>query len=122
MPAQPVSKPIIDAATSKDPTSELVAAYVKAKTTASYQGSGEISDRVRDLLCLPQSSVSNIAITALDPFFIARNAIVHAMDYADPSNSSKTTRNTRSGPFTVAECDRAFEVCARLITATTAVL
>jgi len=112
------SKAIVDAVLSTDATAALVDAYVDVKTAASYQGSGDLTARVRDLLCLPSKLVSDAAIVALDPFFKARNAIVHDMDYADTSDSSKRRRHTRAGPATLVECDRAFQLCAQMITAT----
>lgn len=112
------SKAIVAAVLSTDATAALVNAYVDVKTTASYQGTKDLSMRVRDLLCVPPKLVSDAEIVALDPFFRARNAIVHDMDYADTSDSSKRRRHTRAGPATLSECDRAFQLCARMIGAT----
>jgi hypothetical protein len=120
VPAQRVAQPIIAAAISTDPTVELLNAYIAVKTAASYQGSSDLTDRVRDLLCIAPKVISNAEIIALDPFFASRNAIVHDMDYANITDAKKTRRNQHSGSATVAECDRAFQVCAKLIEAAVA--
>lgn len=112
------SKAIVDAVVSKDATTALIDAYVDVKTAASYQGTSDLSARVRDLLCLSSKSVKDADIGALDAFFKARNAIVHDMDYENTSNSSLRKRHTRSGTATLSECDRAFQLCARMIEVT----
>lgn len=114
----PASRAVVDAVVSKDATGALVDAYVSVKTAASYQGTSDLSARVRDLLCLPSKLVTDGEIVALAPFFTARNAIVHDMDYQDTSDSSHRRRHTRSSAATLIECDRAFQLCARMIEVT----
>lgn len=99
------------------PRSDLVRLYVEAKTKASYQGSGDVKDRVRDLLGIPNEAVPAFRIKALDKFFVARNDIVHQLDYVDPGTRS-TKRHHRSPGEVVEECDRVLKLIADMIGAT----
>lgn len=70
------------------PRDELVRLYVEAKTKASYQGSGDVKGRVRDLIGIPNKALASSRITAMDGFFVARNDIVHRLDYVEPGGPS----------------------------------
>lgn len=96
------------------PRAEFVGLYVEAKTKASYQGSGDLKDRVRDLLGIPNNKVHANRVKALDGFFKARNDIVHQLDYVNPRSQS-TARHHRSPSDVVAECDRVLALVADLI-------
>lgn len=97
-----------------DPRSELVDLYVEAKTKASYQGSGDLKERVRDLLGLTNQQLPVARLEALDGFFVARNDIVHRLDYVEPRSQS-TARHSRSPADVVGECDRVLTLVADLI-------
>lgn len=104
-----------------EPSTELVRLYVEAKTKSSYQGSGDVRSRVRDLLGIPNSVVPTARINALDGFFRARNDIVHQLDYVDPRSTS-VARQSRSPADVVAECDLVLAVIADLISAAARVM
>jgi hypothetical protein len=69
--------------------------YIRSKTKASYQGTNDLKERVRDLLGVPKANVTDARIKALDGFFTARNDIVHRLDYVTPQGPS-TKRHHRS--------------------------
>lgn len=105
----------IAAVVSLDPSASLLEEYVKYKTKASYQGSGDLRVRVRNTLGIAKSAIPDSDLTALDPFFTARNAIVHGMDFTNTTAASSRARNSRARDATVVECDGAFSVAARFI-------
>jgi hypothetical protein len=72
----------------------MVELYVASLTKASMQGSSDVKDRVRDALGIANSVVKRQRIGRLDGFFTARNAIVHDLDYQEPS-SRRTARHSR---------------------------
>lgn len=113
--AENASKPFRDAVIAPDPTSALLKMYVSARTKASYQGSSELRKRVREALGIKASAVPDTDLAALDPFFEARNAIVHGMDFEDTESSLSRKRNHRTRTDTIAECDLVFDVAARFI-------
>ncbi len=112
------SEPFRDAVLAADPEAELINFYVKERTKASYQGSRELRTRVREALGIGRSSVPDPDLAALDPFFEARNAIVHGMDYVDPESSLGRKRHHRTRDSTVGECDLVFALAARFIAET----
>jgi len=111
-----------DAVLAPDPTDALLKLYVSMRTRASYQGSKELRKRVRDALGVPRAAVPDEDLAALDPFFIARNAIVHGMDYEAPESSAGRKRTQRTRADTIAECDLVFDVAARLTIETAKIL
>ncbi|WP_435735249.1 hypothetical protein V5D56_00050 (plasmid) [Cellulosimicrobium sp. PMB13] len=115
--AENIAEPFRDAVLAPDPTQALLAGYVSMRTKASYQGSKELQKRVRDALGVPRAAVPDQDLAALDPFFIARNAIVHGMDYETPRK-----RTHRARADTIAQCDLVFDVAGRLIIETAKVL
>lgn len=102
-----------------DPRSILIELYVRERTRASYQGTGDLIKRVRDVLGIPNSRISKTRIEALNGFFTAHNSIVHALDYADPASTS-TLRVHRSPGDVVAECDTVLRLMSDLIHETAA--
>lgn len=104
-----------------NPRDEFVNLYVRAKTKSSYQGTGDLRERVRDLLGIPNAAISKARIDKLDDFFTARNAIVHNLDYADPSSTS-VARHTRSPGTVVQECDVVLTLIADIIGAAADIL
>ena len=95
--------------------------YIQSKTKASYQGTTDLKERVRDLLGIPKASIPDARIKALDGFFTARNDIAHRLDYVTPQGPS-TKRHHRSPADVVKECDRVLIVTSSLIHATAAEL
>lgn len=96
------------------PRSKFVNLYVEAKTRASYQGTADLKDRVKDLLGIANNKVATTRIDALSGFFVARNDIVHRLDYVDPRSKS-VKRHHRSPGEVVAECDLVLTLVADLI-------
>lgn len=117
--ARQPSPAFISAIKDPNPRSEFVTLYIASKTKASYQGTSDIKERVRDLLGIPKSSVPDAPINALDGFFTARNDIVHRLDYVNPTGTS-TKRHHRSPADVVKECDAVLAVASRLIHGTAA--
>jgi hypothetical protein len=111
---QAPSQELVAAVKARAPRKRLVALYIERKTKASYQGSGDVTDRVRDLLGITNAQVATSKIKALDNFFKARNDIVHRLDYEDPTSSSNR-RFHRAPVEVVAECDRALALINNLI-------
>jgi len=103
------------------PRTEFVRLYVEAKTKASYQGTGDLKERVRDLLGVPNEAVSAKRIGDLGGFFTARNDIVHRLDYVEPRGTS-SARHSRSPGDVIGECDRVMALIADLIAGTAVVL
>lgn len=63
----------------------MIEVYIAARTKASLQGSGDLKSRVRDTLGISNAQLPDAQIDTLGQFFKARNAIVHDLDYEDPS-------------------------------------
>lgn len=97
-----------------DPRARFIDLYVEAKTRASYQGTDDLKDRVKDLLGIPNKTVAKKRIDALSGYFIARNDIVHRLDFVDPRSTS-AKRHHRSPGDVVAECDLVLALIADLI-------
>ncbi|WP_141715939.1 hypothetical protein [Streptomyces sp. OspMP-M43] len=113
------SDPVATAIRSKTPRDELIKLYVAARTKASMQGSEDLRKRVRDTLGIPNAKVSKQRLALLDPFFTARNDIVHDMDYEDPSGTG-AKRHTRVMESVRGQCDEVFAVASELIASTAA--
>lgn len=96
-----------------DPTARLVELYVSARTKPSLQGSSDLDD-VRTALGVPKKRLPQKQLEGLDPFFSARNSIIHDMDLADPTSKSQK-RIHRSREDTVQLCDPVFTVLADLM-------
>ena len=111
---------LLDAVTSPDPRTALIDRYIGAKTSSSFQGSTDLRRRLRDLLGIPKSALPDTRLTALDPFFKARNSIVHQLDYTD-STGTGTARQHRAPADVVAQCDQVLLLASDVI-AQTAVL
>ena len=97
-----------------EPRAKFIDLYVEAKTRASYQGTEDLKARVKDLLGIPNKTIATKRIDSLSGFFVARNDIVHRLDYVDPRGTS-VKRHHRSPNDVVAECDRVLAVIADLI-------
>jgi hypothetical protein len=110
-----------NAVVSSDPGSALLDYYLSDRTKASFQGSDDLKSRVRSVLGIGQSQLPNSALEALDPFFTARNQIVHDMDYRDPRGTS-TARIHRGIDDVTEMCTGAFDTAMLIIASTAAVL
>jgi hypothetical protein len=96
---------LLDAVTASDPRTALIKRYVDSKTSASFQGSSDLRRRVRELLGIAKSALPDARLTALDPFFDARNQIVHQLDYQNPAGS-RIARHHRAPAEVVVQCDQ----------------
>jgi hypothetical protein len=109
---------LVEAVTAPNPREALVERYVIARTRASFQGSGDLKNRVRDLLGISNKTLAEARFTALDEFFVARNNIVHQLDYEDPASPTRSKRYHRAPAKVVEECDIVLALLADLILAT----
>jgi len=112
---------LLDAVTAPDPRAALIERYVAAKTSASFQGSSDLRRRVRDLLGIPKKALPDARLTALDPFFEARNHIVHRLDYQDPAGQ-RTARHHRAPADVVIQCDQVLLLANDVVVQTAALL
>ncbi|WP_410661762.1 hypothetical protein [Amycolatopsis sp. lyj-112] len=83
------------------------------------QGSSDVKARVRDTLGISNAQFPVAQIETLDKFFKARNAIVHDVDYEDPSAPSSRARWRRKMEEVRDDCDAVLAVVATIIRATT---
>ncbi|MCL7496075.1 hypothetical protein M8I34_32420 [Streptomyces sp. MCA2] len=118
--AEGPSAPLADAILSPTPREEMIRLYVAARTKASFQGSGDLKSRLRDTLGITNAQISHTRLKQLDDFFKARNAIVHDLDYEDPSSSRGTARNTRDLAGVRQQCDDALALVSEVISQTAA--
>ncbi|GAA1795918.1 hypothetical protein GCM10009713_02340 [Brevibacterium celere] len=109
-------EPFRQAILSADVSTELMSAYLAARTKASFQGSGDLKVRVRQALGIPKSEVPDADLVALDEFFTARNKISHDMDLKEPGTDS-VAREHRKPDVVAAQCKAVFEVGGTLIRA-----
>jgi hypothetical protein len=111
------SESLIAAVKDPSPRERLIELYLDVKTRASYQGTGDLKSRVRDLLGIPNATLTTAKINSLSGFFTARNDIVHQLDYVDPTSAS-SKRHHRAPSDVVAECDRVLALVNDMIRAT----
>lgn len=100
---------------STDPAERLLVHYLKMKTKASFQGSGDLKRRVRNTLGVPNSAVTDGVLESLDPLFEARNNIAHSMDYERPRDANRRARVHRSVDDVTDMCNNALSVGADLL-------
>lgn len=105
---------LLAAVTAPDPRKALLDRYVLAKTAGSFQRSGDLQSRARDLLGISKKVMPDARFAALDDFFVARNRIVHQLDYMDPTGA-KTARYHRAPLAVVSACDVVLAVASDLI-------
>jgi hypothetical protein len=98
-----------------DPRRRMVELYVASLTKASMQGSSDVKDRVRDALGIANRDVRLKRIERFDGFFAARNAIVHDLDYQEPSSSTSTARYSRRMEDVRDQCNDVLALMAELI-------
>ncbi|WP_146174904.1 hypothetical protein [Umezawaea tangerina] len=107
---------LLDAVTAMHPREQLVKRYIEAKTRASFQGSRDLKDRVRDLLGISNKALPTSRFTALNGFFVARNDIVHQLDYVNPRSTSMK-RHPRTAADVTRECNAVLALVADTILA-----
>lgn len=107
-----------DAILSGPPDMRLVKYYLDGKANGSLLRTEDLKSRVRDTLGIPKTSITDARINSLRPFLMARNAIVHDMDYAAPTRLDSKARIHRSRSDVIRDCNRAFEIAADFIVAT----
>ncbi|QMU68349.1 hypothetical protein [Streptacidiphilus sp. P02-A3a] len=96
------------------PREEMVRLYVAARTKASFQGSDDLKSRLRDTLGISNTQLPTAKLKTLDDFFVARNAIVHDLDYVNPSGTG-SDRHVRSLDGVQTQCDSALVLVAEFI-------
>lgn len=118
----PVPQGLRDAVIHPEAAGKVLDHYLGERTRASFQGSGDLDARVRNVLGISGSVIPIASLKALDPFFIARNRIAHDLDYEDTKNPKASKRTDRKTDDVVALCDGVFAVCSDLIHATADVI
>ncbi|WP_148591640.1 hypothetical protein [Streptomyces sp. WAC01526] len=109
-----------DAILSPTPREEMIRLYIAARTKASFQGSKDLRTRLRDTLGITNAQINEGRLKQLDDFFIARNAIVHDLDYENPSALRGVARNSRDLTGVRQQCDDALTLVAEVIRQTAA--
>lgn len=105
---------------SPSPREALLGHYIEFQTVGSLQGSKELRSKVRDSLGIPNSRIASAHFAALDPFFLARNQIVHEMDFEAMNRGprGRTSIQRQRKLVTVKkQCGQALLVVAELILA-----
>jgi hypothetical protein len=120
--AAPVPQGLRDAVIHDEAATKILDHYVRERTKASYQGSGDLEKRVRNVLGIASTRISTGTLQSLDPFFKARNRIAHDLDYEDTTNPKATKRTERRVDDVVALCDGVFTFCSDIIHATADVI
>ena len=114
MPQSSVAKDFRDAVVADEPGENLLAFYLAERTKSSYQGSKDLLARVKRVLGISNAAVGDHDVMQLDPFFRARNQIVHDMDLKDIT--TKSIARVRRDAETVAyQCNAVFYVAVLLI-------
>lgn len=111
-----VSDPFRQAVLADDPGEGLLKFYLGERTKASFQGSGDLVNRVKKVLGISNSEVPDFVLKQLDSFFEARNRIVHQMDLEDPEKKKDSVKRVHRYTEVVArQCNEVFEVAVLLI-------
>jgi len=100
----------------------LLTYYLTVRTRSSFQGSSDLKTRVRSVLGIPDQRMPQATLKVLDPFFRARNNIVHSMDYENLGNADSRARHHRSIAEATTMCDLVFDIAADLMHATAQVI
>lgn len=110
--------PLTQAIVADEPRKQMLKFYIDTRTKASLQGSGDVKARVRDTLGISNAQLPAVQIKRLDKFFEARNAIVHDLDYKDPSAPRSEARWTRAMEDVRDDCDAVIGVITTIISET----
>ncbi|MER5302153.1 hypothetical protein ABT039_22220 [Streptomyces lasiicapitis] len=101
-----------------DPRGALIDLYVNDLTGSSIQCAGDLED-CRDALGLKKDPALTDAILAShEPFFIARQQVVHELDLVDPSGKGTRGRRHRDIAEVGAQCDGALRLVHAFIAPT----
>jgi hypothetical protein len=104
---KPVSA-FVDALKSPDPRGRLIELYILGVSGPSFQGSGSIKDRALAALGVTNAQLRSDRVKSLDPFFIARNDVVHKLDLIQPNTSDARPAGKPRGQDDVGRmCDEA---------------
>lgn len=106
-----------DALCADDPRQGMLALYIDHLVRPSFQGSTDIKNRARDALGITNGQIPQRRISALDPFFTARNEVVHEMDQLPSTGTSKPKRRPRNQNEVRDMCNGAFQLLRDMITA-----
>lgn len=117
-----VDQNLREAMIESDPPRPMLDYYLGLKSKASFQGSGDLKRRVRNTLGVPNTAISDTVLESLDPFFLARNRIAHAMDYEKPEEPQRTARTHRTVGEVTTMCNNALAVSADLLHAVSDVI
>lgn len=120
--AAPVPQGLREAVIHDDAAKRILDHYVWERTKASFQGSGDLEVRVRNVLGIKNTRITDATLKSLDPFFRARNAIAHDLDYEDTTNPKASKRTERRFDEVVALCNGVFAVGSEFIHATAEVI
>jgi hypothetical protein len=107
---------------SRDPAEATLRYYLAVRTKASYQGSGDLEKRVRNVIGISNARLPTATLRSLDDFFLARNRIVHSLDYEDVANSNSRKRRHLRIEEAHDLCNQVFAVAADLFAASAEVL
>jgi hypothetical protein len=91
------------AVTSVDPREALIELYVRDLTGTSIQSWKDLM-RVRDALGLTEAHLEDAALQMYEPFFVARQQVVHELDLVDPSGKGSRGRRPRDLPEVGKQC------------------
>lgn len=97
-----------------NPREKLLSFYLAERTKASFQGSSDLIGRVKKVLGISNDEVPDSVLKQLDPFFKARNKIVHDMDLNDTKTKS-VARVHRDSDTVAAQCNTVFGAAVLLI-------
>lgn len=121
IPAKSVDSGLRDVLLDMEIEETVLNYYLSQKTKASFQGSGDLKTRVVTVLGLPASTLNQSVVKELDEFFIARNEVVHQMDFTERSGRS-IARQSRDLNEVMKQCNSALGVAAELVNATVSTL
>lgn len=100
-----------------DPRAALIELYVADLTAASIQGAKELI-AVRNALGVRGEQVSDQVLKEQQPFFNARQEVVHELDLVDPSGKGTRSRRHRDIEAVGAQCGQVLLLVSEFVTLT----
>lgn len=108
----------VDALKAPDPRSRLVELYILGLSGPSFQGSSSIKDRALAALGVTNAQLPTARVISLDPFFRARNDVVHKLDLLEPNRPDSRPASQPRGQDDVGRmCDEALLLMRDIISA-----
>ena len=108
----------VDALKVPDPRSRLIELYILSLSGPSFQGSGSIKDRALAALGVTNAQLPAARVKSLDPFFRARNDVVHKLDLLKPDRPDVRPASQPRGQDDVGRmCDEALVLMRDIISA-----